>query len=340
MQAPVAVVVIVAFLTVGCAEVMTQPGQASLLCGAGGAAVGAAIGGAASRDWTGTLIGAVAGALVGAATCFAIAEYRSQQVKGYQETRQAINYSPAQGDALQITHYAIAPAAAAPGSEVAFSATYHVMTADPDADVPVTEMRILKAYDPATSGYRELGRVPNQVTVKPGTRQADGKFDVRSGVAAGTYQVIFQVAKNGLADAKELVLTVTSDPAVLTAPSSRGAKLGVAGVKVPEGTPAPATPLATLGERQPQAPVPAPLEKERERGPVRYFVASKVAGVGNLREGPSARHRIVGQIRTGEKFPIVDRTTHPGEETPWYRIRLENGLEVWVAGSLGTEIEE
>ena len=182
-----AMMVLVSFVGTGCASVTAgSSGDAAFRCGLGGTAAGAAVGAAigAAHDWKaaliGAAIGAVVGGVVGATTCFAIAEYRSRQVKDYQQTRQATGYQPSAGDAVQITHYRLTPAATAPDSAIEFEATYHVMTANPDEDVVVTETRIVKVLDAKTGGYRELGRAPYQVTVKPGTRQANGKFTIGS----------------------------------------------------------------------------------------------------------------------------------------------------------------
>jgi hypothetical protein len=297
-------------------------------------------------------------------TCFAIAEYQSRQVDGYTQTQQATGYQPEQGERIQITHYEITPAAVAPGGNVAFKATYTVMTPNPTADVAVTEVRSLYFHDPQTNQWRELGRVPNQVTVKPGTREANGKFDVRSGVAQGNYRIVFQVTKDPVFDTKNLPLVVTTNQAVLSAPAARiaqveagpGAKPVAAtqpATTSPAPGPAPAVtapapdprtgqPLSALGERQPSAPpsqvaaVPSGGQAGAKR--MSYFVASKVAGSGSLRAGPGASHNVVGTIATGERHPIVDRA-HPNDQT-WYKIRLDGGAEVWVAAALGHEVEE
>src|SRR5262249_45969263 len=230
-------------------------------------------------------------------TCFAFADYKSQQVRDYRQTQQATGYQPVQGDSIQITHYEITPAAAAPGSTVAFNATYTVMTPNPDADVPVTEARSLYVHDPGTNQWKELGRVPNPVTVKPGTRQADGKFDVRSGVAQGNYRIVFQVMKDTLTDTKELPLVVTTNQATLTSPQARVARVDIPGgkpVAAPQSAsvapaaarPAPpssaenrtaSSPLSALGEAQPSPPPTIAAAPPAQSGSKRisYFVASK-----------------------------------------------------------------
>ena len=396
-----AIVVLVCFLFVGCAGQMAQSsGELALLCGAGGAVAGAAIGGAASRNWQGALIGAAVGAIAAGLTCFAISEYKSRQVQDYRQTQQASGYQPTQGDTVQITQYEITPAAVGPGSSVAFNATYTVMTPNPDADVQITEVRSLYVFDPSINQWKELGRVPNQVTVKPGTRQADGKFEVRSGVAQGNYQIVFQVAKGAVSDYQQLPLVVTTNQAVLNSPQARVVRADIQGAKpvaatqpaapavitsapvaaAPTAAPAfpaaasapsadasaqaagsppsaaPAsvsasapsadsrptdTPLSSLGEPRPAAPAvqiaaaPAgPTGAKR----LSYFVASKVSGMGTVRSGPGSNHNVVGTIAAGDRHPIVDRA---GEsEQTWYKIRLDAGTEVWVAGVLGHEVDE
>ncbi len=407
------IVVLVCFLFVGCAGQMAQSsGELALLCGAGGAVAGAAIGGAASRNWQGAVIGAAVGALAAGLTCFAIGEYKSRQVQDYRQTQQVSGYQPTQGDTVQITQYEITPAAVGPGSSVAFNATYTVMTPSPDADVQVTEVRSLYHFDPNTNQWKELGRVPNHVTVKPGTRQADGKFEVRSGVAQGNYQIVFQVAKGAVTDYKQLPLVVTTNQAVLNSPQARVARADIQGAKpvavtrppvpavatsAPVASPAPVdtgpvavapqaaptvsaaasappaaaspqaaasppaaaptfaspsapsadsrpsdTPLSSLGEPRPGAPA-AQIAAAAPAGTagakrLSYFVASKVSGTGTVRSGPGANHNVAGTIAAGDRHPIVDRAGD--SEQTWYKIRLDTGTEVWVAGVLGHEVDE
>jgi hypothetical protein len=44
--------------------------------------------------------------------------------------------------------------------------------------------------------------------------------------------------------------------------------------------------------------------------------------------------------KQGERYAVIDQVTNPGERSLWYKIRFENGLAAWVAGTLGTEVEE
>lgn len=356
---PMCLVVLATFLTLGCTTSMQQPGQAALICGAGGALTGAALGAAvgSTRNATGALVGALVGGLTGgllaATTCFAIAHYKSQQVKDYEQTRTATNYNTQQGDIVQITHYAIVPAAAAPESEVAFNATYSVMTPNADQDIRVTETRSLKMYDPGTQTYKELGRVATQVTMKPGTRQADGAFKVGSGVGEGRYLVVFEVARDSQSATKDLPLIVTKDQAVLRQGPNQKAEFTTGSVPVASSGPPPISapgapsagavgPLAAIGEKDPQRPLapagpglrPAVAKVSTER----YFIASKVSGRGNVREAPGRGHKILGEITQGDRYLIVDAAKDATGS--WYKIRLDTGREGWVAGSLGVEVLE
>jgi SH3 domain-containing protein/outer membrane protein with glycine zipper len=347
-------IVLVSVHVAGCAGTMAgqTSGQQALICGAGGAVVGAAAGAAigsrARNSGTGALIGAGIGALVGAlaagTACFAMAEYRSQQVKSYEETRQAVNYQASQGEVLQITRYEITPGAASPGMSVSFNATYLVMTPNPEQEVAVTETRIVKFFDPKVGDYRELGRAVNPVTVKSGTRQADGKWEIRSGVAEGRYLVQFDVAKAERHEVKELPLLVTKSEATLRTTGSQvveAAPSGAGGPKVTDSAaPSGGGSLAALGEPQPKAPTVAVAggASTAPEGQARYFVASKVVGKGNVREGPGTTHKIIGAILPAERFLVLERSAQ--DTNRWYKIRLENGREGWVASSLGEEVGE
>lgn len=366
----VALLVLLALFPQGCATMPQSSGEAALLCGAAGAAGGAAIGALAAggkHTLAGALIGAAIGGLVGAATCFAIAEYKSQQTKGYQETQQAVQYQPDQGDVVQITNFALDPSAAAPGSQIVFNSNYYVMNPKSDAEVNVTETRILKKFDQASNQYKEMGRPASTVTMKPGTRSADGKFDVRSGVEPGKYLLAFKVEAAGKSDEKELPFEVTTNQAQLKeAKAARiveepvGAKrmatsAAPAAPVAPVARPAapaaaPAAPLASLGEGQgtapaapamaPSAPMPAAAPAPAGQAKQRYFVASKVATKGTVREGPGSAFRVIAEMDKGDRFLIVESVVPQGSRAPWHRIRLDDGREGWVNSTLGSEILE
>ena len=338
MLRAVAILLLLAIFPQGCATMPESSGEAALLCGAGGALAGGAIGAAAAggrNTLTGALIGAAIGGLVGAATCFAIAEYKSKQTKGYQETQQAVQYQPDMGDVVQITNFSLDPSAAAPGSQVAFNSTYYVMSPNSDAEVTVTETRTLKKFDQASGQYKEMGRPTSSVTMKPGTRSADGKFDVRSGVEPGKYLLAFKVDSAGRTDEKELpfevttnqaqlqgakVAQVTSEPigakrAAVSAPPPAAPVRPAPPVAAPAFPPspapaaAPAAPLSALGEGQaappammapppPMAPTPPPAMAPPPPGPP-PAMASLPPGQGKQRHFVANKVANTGTVREG-----------------------------------------
>ena len=375
----VAILLIIVVFPQGYATAQSS-GEMAMLCGAGGAVAGGAIGAAVSgkNSLFGALAGAAIGGIVGAATCFAIAEYKSQQTLGYQETQQAVQYRPEQGNLAQITKFTLDPSAAAPGSQIVFNATYYVM-APSDAEVTVMETRTLKKFDAASNQYKEMGRPASSVTMKPGTRNADGKFDVQSGVNPGKYLLAFKIESSGKADEKELPFEVTTNKTQLseakmvqvTAEPDGGKRVGGPVAAPAQPTPPPPTvtaprpaaaptasaassPLASLGEGQPGVqpgapaaarpvappPNPAPAMVPANRAPQRYFVASNVATRGTVREGPGSGFRVIAEIEKNDRFIIIQTQTPQGSQSSWHKIRLDDGREGWVNSALGTENQE
>lgn len=37
------------------------------------------------------------------------------------------------------------------------------------------------------------------------------------------------------------------------------------------------------------------------------------------------------EAKEGERYVVIEQVTNPGERSPWYKIRLENGLAARVA---------
>lgn len=206
-KVPLALILIFSLILYGCAGLMESPGKAALVCGLGGAGVGAGIGGAVGGR-TGAWIGAAVGAAVGAATCFAIANYKNDQTQTYQETQQAVNYQPPQGNVVKITEFRLLPETVQPGQQLVFNARYHVMTPDPDQDLEVTETRIIKLFDAQQGTFREVGRLDDSVTIKPGTRQASGNIKIRPDVVEGFYMLALRVSYGDKSDVREMPLKI------------------------------------------------------------------------------------------------------------------------------------
>jgi hypothetical protein len=362
---PLRVLALILCLTVlgqACAT-MGSPGQAAMFCGAGGALAGAAVGAASAKSnrLAGALIGAAIGGLLAATACFAIAEYKSQQVKGYQDTQQAVNYKPDQGNVGQITTLSVNPSPVAPGNSLAIDATYYVMTPKGDEDVQVVETRTLKKYNPTTTQYEEMGRSDYQVTMKPGTQNASGKFSVGSNLPPGGYAYAFKIQAAGQTDEKEVPFLVTQDPNQLktatvaqvvsepigmkSASTSSAPAVAPAaptpptatGEAPPTSTPETGKPLASIGEAQPAPPTAVAPATTAEKH--KYFIVTKVATTGSVREGPGTSFKVIGQVSKNDRYLLLDTTTPKGSKASWHKIRLDNGQIGWVSSTLGTETE-
>jgi uncharacterized protein YgiM (DUF1202 family) len=87
--------------------------------------------------------------------------------------------------------------------------------------------------------------------------------------------------------------------------------------------PPPAPPPAALTPAPPAAPpsAPAPAEKPRQ---------TRVIGtdLANFREQPGIRGRILAVLKRGTRVEVLE------EKGDWYRVRLEDGREGWVAASV------
>lgn len=86
-------------------------------------------------------------------------------------------------------------------------------------------------------------------------------------------------------------------------------------------TPAPAPP--------PAAGAPSPAPSERATGSP---AAAAVLYIGvqraNFREGPDVRAKILAVLTKGTKLTVLEKGSQ------WYRVRLEDGKEGWVAESV------
>lgn len=94
-------------------------------------------------------------------------------------------------------------------------------------------------------------------------------------------------------------------------------------------TPAPAPPPAGGAPARP-SPTPAreaPAPKAPAEAPKRLVVS---VGQANLREKPDGKSKILQVLSKGAKLVVV------GKGNQWYRVRLDNGREGWVAESVVT----
>lgn len=180
---------------------------------AGGALGGAIIGGLIGGDWKGAGIGAAIGGGIGFAyawgKCLSLySTLKSTQTAGYQETAQKVGYNQSQGEVVKIQRFNVTPASIAQGGSVKLNGAYYVMAPPDRKEIKVTETRIVKYFDPSKNQFVDLGQVDQQVTAAPGTRTADGSFDIPKDVPEGRYKIAFIVNAEGKSDMVERELNV------------------------------------------------------------------------------------------------------------------------------------
>ncbi len=180
---------------------------------AGGALGGAIIGGLIGGDWKGAGIGAAIGGGIGFAyawgKCLSLySTLKSQPAAGYQETAQKVGYNQSQGQVVKIQGFNVNPVSVNQGGSVKLDGSYYVMAPPDRTEIKVTETRIVKYFDPSKNEFVDLGQVDQQVTAAPGTRTANGNFDIPKDVPEGRYKIAFIVNAEGKSDMVERELTV------------------------------------------------------------------------------------------------------------------------------------
>jgi hypothetical protein len=238
-----AVLSIFVFVLSSCASMLPSPDQitseedliaARNKCFAmytvGGALGGAILGGLISGDWKGAGFGAAAGGAIGFAyawgKCLSLySTLKSQPVADYAETVQKTNYNSSQGNIVKIEDFSINPANVLQGGSAGLSGSYYVMAPDGTKEIKVTETRTVKYFDPKKNEFVELGSVDQEITAAPGSRKADGKFDVPKDVPEGRYVIAFKVSAAGKEDTVEKEMLVQK-----AAASNATANIEIAGL--------------------------------------------------------------------------------------------------------------
>jgi hypothetical protein len=229
----VSLLVVCAFLLSSCASVLPDPSQIRTeeervdarnkciaLYTVGGAAAGALIGGLIGGSWqsagVGSLVGGGFGFLVAWGHCLSLySTLQSQPAAGYQQTARQVGYNPSQGNVTKVQSFNVTPGTVAPGNTVNLGGSYYVMAPEGAKEAKVTETRYVKYFDPAKNEWTQLGEVDQEITAAPGSRKADGKFDIPKDVPEGKYRMGFKVASGGKEDAVEKDLVVTKGTASL-----------------------------------------------------------------------------------------------------------------------------
>jgi hypothetical protein len=196
----------------------------------GGAAIGAIVGGLIKGDWTGAGVGAAAGGAIGFAyawgKCLSLySTLKSQPVAGYDETARRTRYNPSQGDVVKIEGFNINPNRVSQGSAANLNGSYYVMAPQGAKEIKVTETRTVKYFDPQKNEFVNLGSVDQEITAAPGSRKADGKFDIPKDVPEGRYKVAFKVSASGKEDVIEKEMFVQKAKASNTVTNNEMASL-------------------------------------------------------------------------------------------------------------------
>lgn len=130
----VLMVLVFGFTMFGCAtdggyyDTGRSAGVGALGGAATGAALGSIIGAATGSPATGAWVGAATGAVVGGLGGYLYAEHRNSMARSAQAAAQTYNYSPSQGNMVQIDQASVSPASARPGQQVTFHMGYTVLT--------------------------------------------------------------------------------------------------------------------------------------------------------------------------------------------------------------------
>jgi hypothetical protein len=180
---------------------------------AGGAIGGALLGALIKGDVKGAAVGAAAGGAIGFAyawgKCLSLySTLKSQPVASYTDTARQVNYKPSQGQVVKIQDFSLRPPQVAPGGAISMGGSYYVLAPEGAKEMKVTETRIVKYYDPSKRQWVELGSIDQEITAAPGSRKADGNFDIPKDVPEGQYKVALKISAGGKEDMVERDLTV------------------------------------------------------------------------------------------------------------------------------------
>lgn len=192
MRKSVALLIIVAF-TVALAGCATESGYydparsagAGALGGAAtGAALGSIIGVATGNPATGAWVGAATGAIAGGLGGYLYAQHKNSQVRSAQAAAQTYNYTPAQGNMVQIDQASVSPSSARPGQAVNLYMAYTILT-------PGNTATSATLYREVRLGNQVVGQpFQTQVTNYNGSYSDQVAYNIPSNAPRGSYTVI------------------------------------------------------------------------------------------------------------------------------------------------------
>jgi hypothetical protein len=286
----------------GCAE--TTQGQSKGVVTTVGAATGAATGaivGLVAGGKKGAAIGAAAGALIGGLVGWQVGEYRARQVRDREAATKATGYTPSQGVLAKIDRTSTTPQQLRPGDEITLQATYTVLAPPERAQIKVKETRTI------FFNGQELGQLTREREVPAGSHDTEQPLALPPDAAEGRYLV--QTVVEPVAVDKPTIARANSDFIVGNTAS--------AGVRA---TPARGTPQTI-----------APSTSALPRGVLPQTVTVKLSSA-NLREGAGTTFKIVGSATRGTRLVVLGEGG--GGNDRWFRVKLDDGREAWIASSV------
>jgi len=199
----ISMLTLVAFVTVfmGCASIPEEHK---------GAATGAGIG-AATGAIAGALLGskgaktemAVLGGVIGALAGGAIGHYAYDTKRTQQETEKQYDYQPAQGTLLRLESVSVEPSTASAGKQVAFLATYAVLTPTSGSEISITEIRELWFKNEL------VGKPEVKVTRTGGTYTSKVPMTLPADAKSGTYRVVTTIQSGTIKETKETYFVIS-----------------------------------------------------------------------------------------------------------------------------------
>jgi hypothetical protein len=324
--------VILAQLVGGCASMSEEQKGAGI-----GSAVGALAGGLAGaaldrqNPGRGAIIGITAGALLGAAAGWGVGAYRAKQIRTRDEAVKTIGYTPRQGVVATIEDPVALPQPAKPGSRLTFQAGYTVLAPAEGPEIAVRESGAIYFNE------QLLNELPQKERRRPqGTDQVQFELTVPRDAAEGAYTILIAVepllpnAPRALARSQFMVRSTAMPLALATASAEPAGPATVQRMNFPTTLPAAPRAVAPEPVAATRAVPPEPIAATRAPaiGPEILRVKAESA---NIREGASPRFPIVARAPQGAIFTVLETTGPPTAR--WYRVKLENGNEGWIAGS-------
>jgi hypothetical protein len=288
----------------GCAETTTGQGQSKGVATTVGAATGAATGaivGLVAGNKKGAAIGAAAGALIGGFVGWQVGEYRARQVRDREAAAKSINYTPAQGVVAKIDRTSTTPQQLRPGDEIMLHTSYTVLAPSDRGQIKVKETRTI-----FFNGH-ELGQLTREREGPAGSYDTEQPLALPPDAAEGRYQV--QTVVEPIAVEKSTVARANSDFVV-------GSTLS-AGVR------------ATPARGTPQTGAPSTSALPRGVLPQTVYVKLNAA---NLRDGAGTTFKIIGSAARGARLVVLGEGGSANDR--WFRVKLEDGREAWIASSV------